>query len=78
MAHDIHALREDLTGVALSGNQTRKLEYLVVSLKTQKKAVYELHPGGSDCIGALGYVRVFDEIIDFSHRSGVHFSHIIH
>jgi 1-aminocyclopropane-1-carboxylate deaminase/D-cysteine desulfhydrase-like pyridoxal-dependent ACC family enzyme len=52
--------------------------HLVESLKTRGKAVYELHPGGSDSIGALGYVRAFHEILDFSYRSGVHFSHIIH
>jgi 1-aminocyclopropane-1-carboxylate deaminase/D-cysteine desulfhydrase-like pyridoxal-dependent ACC family enzyme len=51
---------------------------LVESLKRQGKAVYELHPGGSDSIGALGYVHAFHEILNFSHRSGVHFSHIIH
>ena len=51
---------------------------LVKSLKTQGKAVYELHPGGSDSIGALSYVRIFSEIIDFSYRSKIHFSHIIH
>jgi 1-aminocyclopropane-1-carboxylate deaminase/D-cysteine desulfhydrase-like pyridoxal-dependent ACC family enzyme len=47
-------------------------------LKKQGKAVYELHPGGSDSIGALGYVRAFHDILDFSYRSGVHFSHMIH
>ncbi len=52
--------------------------HLVESLKTNGKAVYELHPGGSDSIGVLGYVHTFHEILDFSSRSGVHFSHIIH
>jgi len=51
---------------------------LVEALKKQGKAVYELHPGGSDSIGALAYVHVFREILDYSHRSGIHFSHIIH
>ena len=156
LGHDIYVLRDDLTGFALGGNKTRKLDYLVgdavakkadtlvtmkatsfsrnaaaagsacgldlhvvlpgseseqnpasqaifsqcdtklhyvpegesalpaiyshlvESLKTNGKAVYELHPGGSDSIGALGYVRTFHEILDFSYRSGVHFSHIIH
>lgn len=156
LGHDIYILRDDLTGFALGGNKTRKLDYLVGdaiaqktdtlvtmkatsfsrnaaaaasacgldlhvvlagteseqnpasqaffnqcgttlhyapqgesalpdacshlvdSLKTQGKSVYELHPGGSDAIGALGYVRAFHEILDFSHRSGVHFSRIIH
>lgn len=156
LRQDIYILRDDLTGFALGGNKTRKLDYLVgdavtkkadslatmkatsfsrnaaaaasacgldlhvvlagteseqnpasqaffsqcdtklhyvpegesalrdacshllESLKTQGKAVYELHPGGSDSIGALGYFRTFHEILDFSYRSGVHFSHIIH
>ncbi len=51
---------------------------LVRTLRTQGKFLYELHPGGSDSIGALGYVRVFDEIIDYSYRSNIHFSQIIH
>ncbi len=156
LGHDVYILRDDLTGFALGGNKTRKLDYLVGDavarkadtlvtmkatsfsrnaaaaasacgldlhvvlagteseqnpasqaffnqcgttlhyepqgesvlsdacshlvdlLKKQGKAVYELHPGGSDYIGALGYVRAFHEILDFSYRSGVHFSHIIH
>ena len=156
LGHDIYILRDDLTGFALGGNKTRKLDYLVgdavakkadtlvtmkatsfsrnaapagsacgldlhvvlagteseqnpasqalfsqcdtklhyvpegesalpeayshlvETLKTQGKAVYGLHPGGSDSIGALGYVRAFHEILDFSYRSGAHFSHIIH
>jgi D-cysteine desulfhydrase len=156
LKHNIYVLRDDLTGFALGGNKTRKLDYLigdavdrkadtlvtmkatsfsrnaavagsacgldlhvvlpgteseqnpasqaifsqcdtklyyvpegegalpdvysqlVESLKANGKAVYELHPGGSDSIGALAYVRTFHEILDFSYRSGVHFSHIIH
>ena len=156
LGHDIYILRDDLTGFALGGNKTRKLDYLVgdavgrkadtlvtmkatslsrnaaiagsacgldlhvvlagtesdqnpasqaifsqcgtklhyvpegesalpdvynqlmKSLKTKGKAVYGLHPGGSDSIGALGYVRTFREILDFSCRSGIRFSHIIH
>ncbi len=156
LGHNIYMLRDDLTGFALGGNKTRKLDYLVGDaiakqadtlvtmkatsfsrnaaaaasacgldlhvvlagtdseqnpasqsffcqyetklhyvpegesalpdacshllelLKTRGKAVYELHPGGSDSIGALGYVRTFHEILDFSYHSGVHFSHIVH
>jgi L-cysteate sulfo-lyase len=156
LGHNVYILREDLTGFALGGNKTRKVDYLfgdaiaknadtlvtmkatsfsrnaaaaasacgldlhvvlngtqseqnpasqaffnqcetnlhyvpegetaledaytdlVISLKTQGKAVYELHPGGSDSIGALSYVRTFNEIVDFSLHSGIHFSHIIH
>ncbi len=156
LGHDIYILRDDLTGFALGGNKTRKLDYLigdailreadtlvtmkatsfsrnaavaasacgldlhvvlagtksdqnpasqaifdqcgtrlhytpkgdnilsdvydhlVESLEIKGKAVYELHPGGSDSIGALGYIRTFHEILDFSFRNHVHFSHIIH
>jgi 1-aminocyclopropane-1-carboxylate deaminase/D-cysteine desulfhydrase-like pyridoxal-dependent ACC family enzyme len=39
--------------------------------------VYELHPGGSDSIGALGYFAAFQEIRDYSQRTGVHFSDIV-
>ena len=156
LGHNVYILREDLTGFALGGNKTRKVDYLfgdaiannadtlvtmkatsfsrnaaaaasacgldlhvvlngtqseqnpasqaffdqcetklhyvpkgetaledaytdlVKALKTQGKAVYELHPGGSDSIGALSYVRTFNEILDFSYRTGIHFSHIIH
>lgn len=53
-------------------------ESLVASLRAQGENVYVLHPGGSDAIGALGYVCVFNEIREFSERTGVHFSHIVH
>jgi 1-aminocyclopropane-1-carboxylate deaminase len=149
LGHNVYILREDLTGFALGGNKTRKVDYLfgdaiaknadtlvtmkatsfsrnaaaaasvcgldlhvvlngtqseqnpasqaffnqcetklhyapegetaledaytdlVISLKTQGKAVYELHPGGSDSIGALSYVRTFkDNTILFIHTGG--------
>ena len=53
-------------------------DHLIESLRIKGKAVYELHPGGSDSIGALGYTHTFHEIHDFSYRNNVHFSHIIH
>jgi 1-aminocyclopropane-1-carboxylate deaminase/D-cysteine desulfhydrase-like pyridoxal-dependent ACC family enzyme len=156
LGHDIYILREDLTGFALGGNKTRKVDYLfgdalaqkattivtmkatsfsrnaaaaaaacglefhvvlpgaeseqnplsqslfaqwgtvihyepkginalsecqecvVTSLKNQGKSVYIMHPGGSNPIGALSYIHVFQEILDFSYRFGIHFSHIMH
>jgi 1-aminocyclopropane-1-carboxylate deaminase/D-cysteine desulfhydrase-like pyridoxal-dependent ACC family enzyme len=53
-------------------------ESLVASLRVKGKKVYVLHPGGSDAIGALSYVSAFDEIREFSERTGIHFSHIVH
>jgi 1-aminocyclopropane-1-carboxylate deaminase/D-cysteine desulfhydrase-like pyridoxal-dependent ACC family enzyme len=156
LGHEIYVLREDLTGFALGGNKTRKVDYLfgdalgqkatvvvtmkatsfsrnaaaaaaacgidfhvvlpgtdldqnplsqalfmqwgakihyepqgenaladcqedvIRPLKSQEKVVYVMHPGGSNPIGALGYVEAFQQILDFSYRSGIHFSHIIH
>ena len=40
--------------------------------------MYELHPGGSDSIGALGYINAFDEIVHYSQCSGVHFNTVVH
>lgn len=55
-----------------------RLESVVASLRDQGEDVYVLHPGGSDAIGALSYVSVLNEIREFSERTGVHFSHMVH
>ena len=47
--------------------------HLVESLKFKRNAVYKLHPGGSDSIGALAYIHTFHDILDFSHRTEVNF-----
>ena len=36
-----------------------------------------MHPGGSDSIGALGYVNAFGQIVQHSQKSGVHFHKIV-
>lgn len=53
-------------------------EQCIEKLKNNGKSVYELHPGGSDHIGTLGYIEVFDEIESYSEETGIQFSHIIH
>jgi len=65
---------EDMGEAALA----QRLETVVASLRNQGENVYVLHPGGSDSIGALSYVRVLAEICDFSDRTGVKFSHLLH
>ena len=45
-------------------------------LTGEGRRVYELHPGGSDEIGALAYLRVFDQVVAHSDASGVHFDRI--
>lgn len=55
-----------------------RLETVAASLTEQGENVYVLHPGGSDAVGALGYVSVLDAIRDFSNRTGMHFPYIVH
>ena len=56
----------------------RRLEAVVANLREQGKQVYVLHPGGSDAVGALSYVNVMGEICEYSDRTGIRFSHILH
>ncbi len=55
-------------------------EYRKVLNKLRKlgRKIYELHPGGSDTIGTLGYINAFNEIVQFSQRNHIHFNKIIH
>jgi len=68
----LHYEKGDMT--ALENRQ----DSLVASLRAKGESVYVLHAGGSDAIGALSYVSAFNEIREFSERTGVHFSHIVH
>ncbi|MBI3037903.1 pyridoxal-phosphate dependent enzyme [bacterium] len=68
-------LHYEIGGTAALENRQ---ESLVASLRAQGENVYVLHPGGSDTIGALSYVSAFNEIQEFSERTSVHFSHIVH
>ena len=57
---------------------TTEYDRIISDLRNQRKVVYELHPGGSDSIGSLGYINAFDQIVQYSKNSGVHFKKIIH
>jgi L-cysteate sulfo-lyase len=57
---------------------TTEYDRILGELRNHEKVVYELHPGGSDSIGSLGYINAFDQIIHYSEDSGVHFNNIIH
>ncbi len=63
-----------------TGESALQTEYdrVLQALIGQGKTVYELHPGGSDTIGALGYVNAFDEIVHYSTHEEVHFNAIVH
>lgn len=67
-----YAAKDSPEGIAAEYNN------IVSALRNQKKVVYELHPGGSDSIGALGYINAFDQIVQYSKNSGIHFNKIIH
>ena len=51
---------------------------LAQALRSNGRNVQELHPGGSDTLGTLGYVEAFAEIIEFMAREGVVFDRIFH
>lgn len=51
---------------------------VAAELQHRGKLVYELHPGGSDSIGSLGYLHAFNEVMQYSLDSGVHFNKIVH
>ena len=57
---------------------TAEYDRIISDLRNNEKVVYELHPGGSDSIGSLGYINAFDKIIQYSKNSGIHFNKIIH
>jgi len=57
---------------------TTECDRIIGKLKKQGKVVYEMHPGGSDPVGTLGYINAFDQILQYSHNSGIHFDNIIH
>jgi len=66
------------TSARSSGEIAKEYDRIVSDLRDQNKIVYELHPGGSDSIGSLGYINAFDQIVRYSNNSGVHFNKIIH
>ncbi|HJO95346.1 MAG TPA: pyridoxal-phosphate dependent enzyme [Victivallales bacterium] len=47
-------------------------------LKSQGRHIYELHPGGSDNIGSLGYLDAFNEIVEFTKTTNIRFNKIFH
>jgi D-cysteine desulfhydrase len=51
---------------------------LADTLRARGRHVVELHPGGSDTIGTLGYVEAFAEMAEFMAREGVMFDRIFH
>ena len=49
---------------------------LVEKLKRQGKHPYYMSVGGSNSIGALGYIKAFQEILEYSIQTGIKFSKI--
>ena len=52
--------------------------HLADALRARGRYVVELHPGGSDTVGTLGYVEAFAEIAAFMAREGIVFDRIFH
>ena len=55
-----------------------KYEDIINDLRDRNRVVYQLHPGGSDTIGALGYINAFDQIVQYTGKTGIHFDKIVH
>lgn len=72
----LHTLRREVGG-EIEMSEIELYKQVLKQLRESGKVVYELHPGGSNNVGALGYVKVFQEIIEYSLKSGVHFGNII-
>jgi 1-aminocyclopropane-1-carboxylate deaminase/D-cysteine desulfhydrase-like pyridoxal-dependent ACC family enzyme len=64
--------------VADSEKLQSKQHEIVDALRTGGRNVQELHPGGSDTIGTLGYIEAFAEIIERMEREGVVFDRVFH
>lgn len=47
-------------------------------LEKEGQIIYELHPGGSDEIGTLSYVKAFEQIVRYSSETNIRFNKIIH
>jgi 1-aminocyclopropane-1-carboxylate deaminase/D-cysteine desulfhydrase-like pyridoxal-dependent ACC family enzyme len=60
-----------------SADLSETYERVLGELNARNRVVYELHPGGSDAIGSLGYVDAFQDIVDYSQDTGIHFNKII-
>jgi 1-aminocyclopropane-1-carboxylate deaminase/D-cysteine desulfhydrase-like pyridoxal-dependent ACC family enzyme len=62
---------------SLNEELAARQESLASHLSSQGKVVYELHPGGSNEIGALGYAHAFDQIVRHTRSTGIHFHKIM-
>lgn len=51
---------------------------LIRDLACRGRTVYRLHPGGSDTVGAMGYLKAFGEIAAFTQRTGTKFGRVLH
>ncbi len=75
-----HQFETNLHYASINSPEAITTEYdkIISDLRNHEKVVYELHAGGSDSIGSLGYINAFDQIIEYSKNSGIHFNKIIH
>lgn len=53
-------------------------EQLTQELRSQGRRPYRMIMGGSTGLGALGYVRAFEEIVDYERTADLSFSKIVH
>jgi 1-aminocyclopropane-1-carboxylate deaminase/D-cysteine desulfhydrase-like pyridoxal-dependent ACC family enzyme len=63
--------------VGNDGDVAACADALVARLRHEGRNVHVLHPGGSDAVGTLGYLDLFDQIVGFTRETGVHFSDMV-
>ena len=64
--------------VADADNLPIEQRELAQALRSGGRNVQELHPGGSDTLGTLGYIEAFAEIVEHMAREGMVFDRILH
>ncbi len=76
-------LINDLMGINLHFVKTReeripKMDEVAQQLKAKGRTVYKIPLGASDAIGSYGFVRAFEEVVQYEKDTDTRFDYIIH
>ncbi len=77
LSRDYFALMEATVHYVDGEKLQSKQRDLVSALRAGGRNVEELHPGGSDTMGTLGYIEAFAEILERMEREGVRFDRVL-
>lgn len=76
-------LINDLMGINIHFVKTRqervtKMDEVAQQLEAKRRKVYKIPLGASDAIGSYGFVRAFEEVVQYEQESNTKFDYIIH